>query len=140
MRSVLVALADAANVSMEGKLNLLGEFDLINAKSLPFTWPKMVFVAKLKSSEADLGKHSIQLRVLDEDMQLVAMVMEGGLEIPENSNPGIESGLPIIVPINLAKFERTGTYTFQLVLDEQVACEAQLHVRLTPVEQLPPEL
>lgn len=139
MRAVLVALADAANVSVEGKLNLLGEFDVINSSKLPVAWPKMIFVAKLKTSEADVGaEHSIQLRVLDEDMQLVAMAMEGELVIPENPNPGIESGLPVLVPITMAKFERVGTYTFQLVVDGHVACEAQLHIRLRPPETVQP--
>jgi hypothetical protein len=132
MRSVLTALADAANVSKEEKLNILGEFDLIDTPSLPVTWPKMVFVAKLKTSEADLGTHQIQLRVLDEDMHLVAVIAHGTLIIPENSNPGIESGLPFIVPIHYAHFARTGTYLFQLAIDAQVCCEAQLHIRLLP--------
>src|SRR5438552_929958 len=68
----LAVLADAANVSQEGKLNILGEFDTIWAGAVPVQWPLLWFVAKVKISEADGRVHRFEVRVLDEDAQLIA--------------------------------------------------------------------
>jgi hypothetical protein len=45
----LAVLCDAANVSREGKLNILGEFDSIHASSFPLTYPTMVLVVRMEA-------------------------------------------------------------------------------------------
>ncbi len=131
MKCQLAALCEAANVSAAGQINILGEFDTINAAQVPVVWPLMVFVAKLKAGAADAGRHTVSLRVVDEDMQLVAPPLEAEVGIAEPPIPGVESGWPLILRIGNAHFQSVGTYLFQLRVDGTVLCELPLHVRQT---------
>ena len=47
MQLEIGALADAANVSQEGKLNITGIFDALNFAQVPATYPLMVLVLRL---------------------------------------------------------------------------------------------
>ena len=55
MRVKLALLADSANVSREGKLNLLGIFDAIFARELPTSHPHMHLVLRFEALPADAG-------------------------------------------------------------------------------------
>jgi hypothetical protein len=68
----LAVLADHANLSMEGKLNIMGVFDVGRAHQVPITWPLMFFCARFHVGEADGYRHKFTLRVLDDDSHLVA--------------------------------------------------------------------
>lgn len=134
MKCQLAALCEAANVSADGKINILGEFDTINTAQVPVVWPLMVFVAKVKVGAADAGRHTIGLRVVDEDMQLVAPPLEAQVGIADSPVPGIESGWPLILRIGNAHFQSFGTHTFQLRVDGTILCELPLHVRPTQTD------
>src|SRR3989337_821075 len=56
-------LADAANVSREGKLNVLGAFDRIYGSKFPLTWPRMVLVTRFVASAAEVGGATGKIRV-----------------------------------------------------------------------------
>jgi hypothetical protein len=124
----LAALCDAANISANGKLNILGEFDTILAPQVPVVYPSIVFVAKLKTGETDIGQHALHLRVVDDDMKLVTS-LDGTFEVRSQPVPGIESGIPVILQIANAAFGDYGTYLFELRVDNQKMCDLPLHVR-----------
>jgi hypothetical protein len=52
----LSLLADEANVSQEGKLNVLGIFDRIAAAAFPVVHPKMIFAFRVQADAADGGR------------------------------------------------------------------------------------
>ena len=52
----MAVLADEANVSQEGKLNLMGIFDRIAAAEFPVVHPKMVFAFRVEADFADSGR------------------------------------------------------------------------------------
>ena len=131
MKCQLAALCDAANMSANGKLNILGEFDTLFTRQVPAVHPCMVFVAKLKSGEADIGAHTFHLRVVDDDMNLVTSV-DGKFEVRSQPVPGIESGFPVILQIGNAAFGDYGSYMFELRVDDKKMCELPLHVRKAP--------
>jgi hypothetical protein len=131
MRCQLVALCEAANTTADGKINILGEFDTLHFQmGQPLIFPTIVFVAKVKAQASELGQHTVQLRVMDEDEQLVAMLLDARAEMANHPTPGVEAGLPLIIPVHNAKFPALGTYRFQLVLDGEVLTEAPIHVTL----------
>ena len=55
MKVNLALLADGANVSREGKLNILGIFDTIHAGKFPVVHAQMRLVVRLEASSAELG-------------------------------------------------------------------------------------
>lgn len=133
MECPLSALADAANVSADGKLNILGEFDTIySLGGEPIVHPSMVFVAKLRVSAGELGEHTVQLRVVDDDMHLVRIVIVGKMNFVRVGVPGVEGAFQIVVPVQLAEFPGFGSYRFQLLVDDLVVCAPEVHVRRPP--------
>src|SRR3954464_13584701 len=54
--------ADAANLSQEGKLNVLGVFDALQVATLPAVHPRAHLVVHLKGSSLDVGTHAVALR------------------------------------------------------------------------------
>lgn len=55
MHPQLTVLADSANISQEGKLNILGEFNTLFAESVPVAHPIIWFVSKLELGAGDFS-------------------------------------------------------------------------------------
>lgn len=51
--------ADAANISQEGKLNILGVFDALQVAALPAVHPRATMVVRLKAHAEDAGRHTL---------------------------------------------------------------------------------
>ena len=133
VRVQLAALADAANATADGKLNVLGVFDVLWTQGFPAVHPMMAFVAYLQLS-ANVGPEvHLQLRCLDEDMHLVGSVLDlhgtftGGTRVR-----GVAPSAPVIIGIRHAEFDSEGTYSFELWLNDQWVCAADLHVIQLP--------
>jgi len=68
VRIPMAFLADEANVSQEGKLNVLGIFDRIAAAAFPTVHPRMVFAFRLQAEYEDAGRTvPVRVRLMDED-------------------------------------------------------------------------
>ncbi len=52
----MAILADEANVSQEGKLNVMGIFDRITAAAFPVIHPKLIFAFRVQADAADGGR------------------------------------------------------------------------------------
>lgn len=64
----MALLADEANVSQEGKLNVLGVFDRITAPNFPTVHPKMVFIFRIQAEYGDAGQlFPVRVRLMDAD-------------------------------------------------------------------------
>ena len=55
MDVTLAVLADYANVSQDGKLNIMGIFQEVNPPLLPFTLPQMYLVLSLTAGPAEFN-------------------------------------------------------------------------------------
>lgn len=68
MKIVLAALADSANISVEGNLNILGAFDSIAVGRFPAQHPAMVLAFRIIGEYDDQHNvHQINVRLVDED-------------------------------------------------------------------------
>jgi hypothetical protein len=118
--------ADAANLSQEGKLNILGVFDAVQVGGLPTIHPRTHFVVRLKADGDDVGAHKLTFRWLspfDEEL----WSSSGEMNVAPAPNPLFELDLPIIavvdLPLNVA-----GQYTMQVTLDGEPTAAARLIV------------
>jgi hypothetical protein len=118
--------ADAANLSQEGKLNILGVFDAVQVAALPTIHPRTHFVVRLKADGEDIGAHKLTFRWLspfDEEL----WSSSGEMSVAPAPNPLFELDLPIIavvdLPLNVA-----GQYTMQVTLDGEPTAAARLIV------------
>ena len=127
--------ADAANLSQEGKLNILGVFDAVQVATMPTVHPRATLVLRLKGTSSDIGRHSVSLRWLNPaGTELWSSV--GELEVGAAAPPSqlvTEMDLPLIAAIDLP-LDEVGGYTMQIALDSQLHASVRLQVRMgTPV-------
>ena len=128
--------ADAANLSQEGKLNILGVFDAVQVANMPTMHPRATLVLRLKGNSSDVGRHTVALRWLNPSgNELWSSVgeLDVGAAAPPPPNMPSEMDLPLIAAIDLP-LDEVGSYTMQISLDNQVHANVKLQVRMgTPV-------
>jgi hypothetical protein len=130
----LALLADAANVSQEGKLNILGTFANINATHFPTRHPEMQLVLRFEASpaEADMEK-TLEVKVLDEDGQQIGGA--GGKFLVGSPAPsGRRIRMQTIMRITDAVFPQPGDYTFAVLIDGKTEAEVPLSLTLVEAE------
>jgi hypothetical protein len=127
----MALLADEANVSQEGKLNVLGVFDRLAAATFPTVHPKMVFAFRVQAEYADMGRtFPVRVRLVDEDG---GVLFQADMEM---GAPQVQPGDFITANQVLAlvgvMFPRPGTYKFELTIGELPAHETPLAVLQAP--------
>jgi hypothetical protein len=126
MHISFAVFADAANLSQEGKLNILGVFDAVQVGGLPTLHPRTHFVVRLKAGGDDTGTHKLTFRwlsPLDEEL----WSSSGEMNVAPAPNPVFELDLPIIAVVDLP-LNMTGQYTMQVALDGEPTAAARLLV------------
>jgi hypothetical protein len=131
MDVTLAILADAANVSQEGKLNILGAFANINASRFPTRHPEMHLVLRFEASAAEAGmKKAIEVKALDEDGQQVGE-LTAELQLPSAPQSGRRIRVQTILRITDAVFPKPGDYVFAVLVDGKTESEVALQLTLT---------
>jgi hypothetical protein len=128
MDAKLAVLADAANLTREGKLNILGEFNVIFAARVPTTWPLMFLVLKLETTPGEGALHRLRIRVIDQDGTVVAPEVLGDANFGERFLPGLPLTGVLIFEIRSAQFRTYGTYEFEVYVNDRVLTKVPLHV------------
>lgn len=130
MQIKLALLADYANVTAEGKLNILGIFDRITVQSLPVTHPQMHLILRLESHSVERGRtHEIEIRLHDPDGQTVFEVK--GEMVPQGIQ-GMTSATNQILTLNNLQLAKAGGYIFVVFVDNDLKSEIPLAVELGP--------
>jgi hypothetical protein len=130
----LAVVADHANVSAEGKLNILGIFERIAVTELPAVHPQMHLVLRLQAHPAERGRpHLVEIRLHDPDGHTV-------FELKGEMVPQGDAGQMIltnqILGINNLTLGKTGEYTFVVFVNNDLKAEAPLVVELVDPGQL----
>jgi hypothetical protein len=131
VRVTLALLADHANFSREGKLNLLGIFDTIYASGFPTTHTHMQLVMRLEADAGETGTtHEVEVQLVASDGR-VLFRLPGETTVARG-----EAGEPVRTDsiVNLANlaFESPGRYAFNVLIDGQLAVRVPLRVEGIP--------
>ncbi len=127
MQIKLALLADYANVTTEGKLNILGVFDRIHVAGLPAVHPQMQFIVRLEAHSAERDRmHTLEIRLHDPNGRVAFEL--GGEVLPRGGAPGEAVASNQIVTINNLKLESAGEYTFVVFVDNDLKAEVPLRV------------
>lgn len=128
MKISMAVLADEANVSTEGKLNVMGVFDRIAASDFPVIHPRMVFAFRVEADSADSGR-VIPMRVTMEDedgtVHFEAVGEMGSPPVP----PGEFSTANQVFGLVRVMFPRPGLYRFVIRLADEVYHETPVLVQ-----------
>ena len=119
--------ADAANLSQEGKLNILGVFDAVQVATLPAVHPRAHLVVRLKGTRLDIGVHTMTLRWIN---PTGTELWSSGGEIEVTAPPPavMEMDFPLIAPLDLP-LDQPGDYVMQIALDNEARADVRLQVR-----------
>ncbi len=133
MKIQFAFVADEANVSQEGKLNVLGVFDQVAAGEFPVVHPRMVFVFRLLAEFSDSGRATtLRVRLLDEDDGAL-FEAAGELQAPLVPPGGVTSANQVFHLVGI-QFPRPGVYRFVVEMGDLEPYVTPFHVTLPPGE------
>lgn len=116
MRLVLLLAADYANVTREGKLNVMGIFSEINALNFPARHPSMHLVVKLGAELSEYGgTRDLTVKLLDADGHEI-MSLSGPINIPRPEG-GRRAEVNAILELKDIVFPKPGPYEFAVLVD-----------------------
>jgi len=127
MQVKLALLADYANVTAEGKLNILGIFDRITVQDLPVVHPQMHLILRLEAHAAERNRtHNVEIRLHDPDGDTVFEVKG---EMVPHAGPG-SSATNQILTLNNLQLSKVGGYTFVVFVNNDLKSEIPLAVEI----------
>ncbi len=127
MEVSLALLADCANISREGKLNIMGIFDRINAQSIPVVHPQMQLIMTLEADRAEADReHKIEVELIDSDGAKLFAI--GGHIQFGPPPPGERVKVNHIIQLNNVQFNRFGVHEFKILLNNEVRRSVPLHI------------
>ena len=129
-------VCDAANVSSDGKLNVLGVFDVINAASVPAVQPTFYLVLQFEAEAPEKGlTKEIQITLIDDDGNTLFAIKKEE-KVPDV--PGIRVPFPPdVIRMDNLKFEGYGRYEFRVLISGEPKGAVPLDVcerRVEPVD------
>lgn len=134
MDITLALIADAANVSADGKLNIMGVFNALGASTFPVVHPQIAMVLRFEANRAEEGKtRKIEIALADGDgAKLFAIGAD--LVVPQ-APPGTPIRLNHILMLNNLQFPRAGDYVFNVLIGDDH--KAAIDLRLIEVKPEP---
>lgn len=137
MELSLAALADAANISNFGKLNVLGIFQAIYTHEVPLQHPVMHLVLVFRMSAGEKGSPiTIKVVLTDADGQILGTPPELIIEVPAE-HPGSPE-FPLLIAIKNLVLPRFGDYRFDILVNGLTVGNIPLHI--IPASPLVPNL
>jgi hypothetical protein len=136
MEVTLAVACDYANVSQDGKLNILGVFQEVNPLGFPFVLPQMYLVVSFEAGAAEFGtEKQIRIALLESDGSEV-MAMEGPLPVQQPNRPGSHAYINQVLGLQGLTFAHTGDYAFYIVVNGETKRVVPLRVNepVQPVE------
>jgi hypothetical protein len=128
--------ADSANVSVEGKLNVLGVFDALQVANVPTVHPRATLVMRLKGALDETGSHRVALTWMSPDGAEL-WTSSGDLEIGSPPAGAVEMDFPLILTFDLP-IPMVGTHRLKIVIDNELQEELPVHARIGGVPMAPP--
>ncbi len=129
MEVTMAVLADYANVSQEGKLNILGIFQEVNPPILPFSLPQMYLVVSFEAESAEFGEQKqIRIDFFDGNGGDGALFLEGQAQVPQPARPRDRVYINEVIGLSGITFEHSGDYRFSISVEGDEKATVPLYV------------
>ncbi|MEJ2501748.1 MAG: hypothetical protein P8177_00280 [Gemmatimonadota bacterium] len=124
-------LADYANVTRDGKLNVMGIFDRVFARQLPGRFPVMQLVIRLDAEYAELDtEHALRIQLADPDGQPLFDINAGFT--PRGGREGESASINHVVRLSDLPLHRPGRHRILIWVDGRLEREVPLKVDEAP--------
>src|SRR3989338_4809853 len=121
-------ICDYASFAERGKLNILGIFENINPKTIPYTHPQMYVVCSIFLKKSGNFKETI--KIIDENnTEISKLEFPVEIKIPDDKK---KATLGVFTQFNNVKFEKFGNYKVQVLLGSDIVAEQDLRVLENP--------
>ena len=124
-------LADYANVTAEGKLNIMGVFQAINAPKLPYVHAQMHLILMIQAHRSESGKKKhIDIRLMGDDGPAL-FTIGVDMQVPTDHDsrfPGMPIGFNHILGFQNLRFEKPGDYEFAVSIGNEHKMSIPLRV------------
>lgn len=133
MEIVLALLADAANTTDDGRLNLLGVFQTLSVEEVPIQISLFYIVFKVRAGIEEKGTdHTYALQLRDADMRLLYDLPSRPFSIPtDTSMPFAEVGM--IISVHSLVYPVFGHYQFHIMIDGVQIDKGVIDVLVQPI-------
>ena len=136
MRLILLLAADYANVTGDGKLNVMGVFNEVKAANFPARHPSMHLVVKLGAELGEYGQtRQLTVHLHDPDGNGI-MTVSGEIQIPSPQG-GPRPEVNAILGLRDIVFPKPGPYQFVVLVDKDH--KGDLGINVTKVEPPKPK-
>ena len=116
MELLTILVADYANVTKNGKLNVMGIFKNIYASKFPAKHLSMTLVIKLGADLGEFDERKLTVKLLEADGKEL-MSLETPIVLPKLI-PGQRPEINAIFQINEVVFPKAGRYQFSIFVDK----------------------
>ncbi|MDP2627310.1 MAG: hypothetical protein Q8Q58_10445 [Candidatus Rokubacteria bacterium] len=133
MKVTLALLADYANVSADGKLNIMGIFDTIWVDRFPAVHPQMQLIMRLEASPAEAGsRRKLEIKLMTADgRQVLSVAAELGFELRDALQPiGETMRADHIITLGNLRFDAPGDYQFAILVNDDEKSTVPVKARL----------
>ncbi|MDQ2668182.1 MAG: hypothetical protein M3Z05_19600 [Gemmatimonadota bacterium] len=128
MECKFILIADTANISREGKLNIAGDFNAIFAQTEPIGWPIFSVVVRLEGSLSEGEDHAVQLKVSDDDGMSVFESAPFPIKFGK-AGRGMPTRADLVLPIAGLVFPRFGDHSVSIFVDGILRATTVLYVK-----------
>jgi len=118
MEIEIFTLSDYAE-NFNGRLVIGGTFDLIGAAMFPTNHPSCALSLKMRFGEKEIGKHSLQLRLIDSNGNNIIPDLNTQVEVLAAQNGVSYSGVCCVFKLANVRFPSIGRYSFELYVDNE---------------------
>jgi hypothetical protein len=130
----LAVAADYANVTNDGKLNVMGIFQQVNPTQFPMALPQMFLVVAFEAGPAEIGtQKDVRIIFMDDDGEHKLM-LDLQLVVPEPVRPGSPAYFNQIVGLGGLPLEKSGDHAFFILIGGEERGRVTLHVNEPPAE------
>jgi hypothetical protein len=134
MRLILLLAADYANITRDGKLNVMGIFNKINAVNFPARHSSMHLIVKLAAELGEYGEtRDLSVRLLDPDGGEI-LRMASPIKVPK-SGAGRAPEVNAILELKDVVFPKPGPYQFVVLVDKDYKGDLAIDVNELAADQ-----
>jgi hypothetical protein len=117
MKLILSAACDEARTRPDGRLDLIGVFDELQAPGFPAAQDRMTVVFVMQWSPEERGRHEFRADLVDPDDRKV-LTIEGHTDVGDGPDPTSRPRTRLVMPLERVVFPQAGEYRFILHVGE----------------------